>query len=114
MNYSNNLYVCEKYYLLVYETKEIAAAAFPEGAAREIAAGVQTPSTKITKDMFVEGVAAYWSGVLNSKVAWVQPGEPILFVEKNDSFHKILVGEKIGWIAASEWLNIKPLENKND
>lgn len=107
------LYVCKKYYLLTYETKEIIENAFPEGAAREIAAGTELVSDFVAA-AFASGVATYWSGVLASKVGLVKRNEPMLFLEEENEFRKILVGEKIGWIVVADWMKIRTLEKENE
>ena len=94
------LFSCKSYYLLIYETRENAAAA----AGDLPAAAVRPTMAKYWSD--------YWSKWLNSKVLYSQPGEIIFLIRKefveNKELWFVIIGEKVGWIITYAWLNMTP------
>jgi len=110
---NNPFYACEKYYLLIYETKKIAAwaKATPSPCSAWTAAEVAVAAE--TAVVAVVAVAAeYWSKRLNSRVLFSNPGEPIFLIKKEDKYWNVIIGEKIGWIIADDWLGLKLLNEK--
>jgi len=93
---SSQFYVCD-WSLLIYETKDIAA--LP---------GNHTGKAAIET---AEKVKYWLERDLKSKVEYTQLNEPIFVLKKeeNDKFWNVIVGEKIGWIIAEEWMELKLL-----
>ena len=88
MTNNNPFYICEKYYLLIYETKENAVAA---------------PS------MAAAAWPEYWSKELNSRVSFSNPNEPIFLVKNEGKYWNVIIGERGGWIIVEDWLRLKAL-----
>jgi len=103
---NNNFYICDKYYLLLFPTKELATKSKTQPLLKENFYSVQE----------AEFSARVWSKHFGSKVVFTSPKEPIFVIEKCDNIWNVLIGEKTGWITAEKWLEIKPLvlENDND
>jgi hypothetical protein len=57
--------------------------------------------------------AQLWSQELNMKVTYSNPKEPIFVIEKKGKQWHVIIGEKIGWIVAEEFLEIQPLVVNN-
>jgi len=58
-----------------------------------------------------ETAVKFWSEQTNSKVTYSNPSEPIFLIKAEDFYWNVIIGEKIGWIIAEEWLGIKELNN---
>jgi len=108
----DSFYICRYFYLFLYETKEAAILAKIKASpmagyeyAPSNAAGIQG-SERIARN-FVRD----WSHILKAKVSVLLPSQPILLLSvENDKICKVIVGEKIGWIIAEDWLRIDRLE----
>jgi hypothetical protein len=98
---NNQFYMCEKYYIFIFDTKYNAIV-----TSKNSAGGSATPRAAIH-------AAAYWSKELNSRVTYSDPGEPIFVLKKDGEFWNVIVGEKIGWIVVVNWMKIKQLEKNN-
>ena len=118
MTNSNPFYVCEDYFLLIYETKENAAAgrAMP-GWVDPAAVAVATAAVagrlvlRGGVPLYGEAAAEYWSKRLNSRVLFSNPNEPIFLIKKEDKYWHVIIGERVGWIIAEDWIGIKELKN---
>jgi len=104
------LYKCPKNYLLVYPSKEKAAAATERSdptaavpAAKMVALVHQRRATALAE-------AAFWSKRLNCKVRYSEPEEVFMYLEQKDKFIHVLFGEKQGWIINKSWLEIERIK----
>ena len=95
---NNPFYVCEKYYLLIYETKEDASPPNPGFSA------ISDHNRKYMSNIF--------SKELMSTVACSIPGEPIFVVEKEDKYWHVIIGERIGWIIVEDEAELKNLKGR--
>jgi hypothetical protein len=93
------LYVCNDYYVLLFENDE--------------------HMERLTKGLYISTWAhgtitagywsMFWSKELNQKVTYIPPKEPFYVVKKSNDEKNwlVIVDEKIGWIIVEKWLNIK-------
>lgn len=106
---NNQLFVCEKHYLLLFLT---AASAMREDAFSLVAAHLRDGSGRAEK------VVANWRSITKEKVISVYPGEPIFLIEKTSKIGEkpselwhVVVGENIGWLRILDWMEVKTLNN---
>jgi len=95
---NNPFYVCEKYYLLMFET----AIAATKAVSDELSLHQAIEATKL------------WAEKTGSPITFSRPEEVILLIEKQNKQWKVIIGEKIGWITTEIWQEIKSLESPND
>ncbi len=101
------LYKCPEYFLMIYPSKEKAAACTWAMTARTSARSAARRS-------------AYWTEQLNCRVDYSKPGEIFMLLERDGIFLHVLFGEKqeagrsgptLGWIIYKDWLNIVEAQN---
>lgn len=90
------LYICEKFFLLLYPDWKTANAA-----------AVRTGSGGGT-----DAAAAYWSKWFGKPVSYIDKNIPILVLNK-EKFYEVLAGDRKGWIIYQDWLEIKEISNEN-
>jgi len=95
---TNPFYVCEGYYLLIHETQETLKEAVVRSA---------------TSAFYAQDEARYCSEQYKTKVTFSYPNELIMVLSKNGVYWNVIIGERVGWIACSSWINIHPLKNYN-
>jgi len=112
------LFVTQKYYLLVFKTKESLAIAHNEAAYQ----GRVIDMGSFGGEPPPRHVAAHWSKRLREEVGIIYPGVPFLalsttevctygrFTDKIPCMH-VLYGEKAGWIRVYDWMEIESFEN---
>lgn len=100
MNANNSFYVCEEYSLLIYETKDHAESAYK--LEDYLASGLKSINS-------ATAVALYLSKKFQTKITVAGLKEPIFVIEKLENYWNVIVGEKIGWIATHESLQLKLL-----
>ena len=94
---------------MIYETKvivKISMAASGAGA-------VTVARAAMTKEVVSEWVV-YWSKELKTKITHSNLNEPIFVIGKEGKFWNVIIGERIGWIIAEDWLELKPLERETN
>jgi hypothetical protein len=88
------LYICSKYFLLLFPDKDSAADA---AAAAGTAAAPDAPA------------AAYWTRELGKPVSYCNPKTPLLVLAVEEKYVEVLAGDKRGWIINMDWLEIKDI-----
>lgn len=128
-NTGSVFYICEDHYLLIYETRDAIVNAKqntgePASMSRKISSlssidTIPTPAIRYhvarrsSDNIHVAtSVARYWEHKLKSKVVFCLPKEPIFVIEKQNIHWHVIIGNKIGWIEAANWLELKELVNK--
>lgn len=112
----NKFYVCEKYYLLIYETKQasdkaLAATTLAADRSGLLAQGAAFAASASLTAAGGVSLGDHWSEKLKSKVLYSNPREPIFVIKKEEErFWNVIIGEKIGWIIVQNWLEIKELK----
>jgi hypothetical protein len=97
---NNAFYICDEYFLLIYET-------------REILSSIRRPEPPVVREM---DHVKYWIDRFKpTKTKFSYPKEPIFLIERYKRGHgcehwKIIVGENIGWTVIFDFMNVKPLE----
>ncbi len=94
------LYKCPKFFLMVYPSKEKAAAATR-------ITSVATVSAEVAVNW-----ASFWSYRLNCLVHYGKPGEIFIFLERDGIYLHVLFGDAAGWIIHETWLDIKEAQNE--
>jgi hypothetical protein len=97
------LYICEKYFLLLYPDQ--VAVAVAAAASGQVAAEVGAHS--------VAGQSPYWSRKLGKPVLYAKKNIPILVLNSKEKFYEVLAGDRKGWIIYQDWLELKEISNEN-
>jgi len=101
MSTNNQFYICEEYYLLIYETKA--------GAIKAVDAVIcRADHPRANMAMLME--AQVFSKRLNLRVSYSQPNEPIFLIKAEEFYWNVIIGERVGWISVRDWHKIKKLE----
>lgn len=112
---TNPFYICQKYCLLIYETRERAAATSKTAMERAHSGDIVERSGVAywgpDPERAVRVTADFWSQYLKSKVIFSLPKEPIYVISKDHHYWHVIIGNKFGWIIVRDWLQIKQLEN---
>ena len=115
MTENNSFYVCEQFPLFLFETREGARdwlGQFNKDMG-ELFAHMR-PSLNYCKNGCIAECASSVSAYQRIQIWPINSGELIFVVEKNKQLWHVIIGEKAGWIAVLDWLNIQPVEqNKN-
>lgn len=85
------LYICEKFFLLLYPDKEAAATA---------RAGACS---------FAVAHATYWTRKLGKSVSYTDKNIPLLSLNNKEKYVEVLAGDRKGWIIVEDWLGIKEI-----
>ena len=122
------LLTTQRYYLLVFRTKENLVSAAQHGmigasASSRIGPGVieadaVAPHIPV---LVAEAIASFWSKHLNAQVWLICPGEVFLALSAEiqrpgDVFNQypcmhILHGDKTGWIHMNDWMEVKSVKS---
>lgn len=94
---NNTFFVCEDYYLFLFET---------ENGARDADLLGYFPDKKLIEKGLSNSVA-WWSTELKEKVTRANPGELVYLLDRIDKWWHVIIGERIGWIIAEDWLSFK-------
>jgi len=107
---NNLLYTCNECFIFIFETKEKAIEAnslYEDAVSRTILIEEYAASSFVAEAKFA---TQYWTKRLGgTKVIYSNPKEPIFVVSREDKYWNVIIGEKIGWIIAEEWLELKEI-----
>jgi len=94
----NTFFICEEYYLFVFET---------EDGARDADLLGYFPIDATADCMLVDKDTDFWARELKEKVTCVNPGELIYLLDKFDKWWHVIADERIGWIIAEKGFPFK-------
>ena len=95
------LYICEKYYLLLYPDKN---------ATRTAEKDLEDPARGNLR--LADMGASYWSKKLGKPVFYVEKDIPILILSGKTGYMEVLAGDRKGWIIYRDWLELKEINNE--
>jgi len=110
------LYKCSDHLLMIYPTRENAAAA---AQAEDVPATCEQAAWAVAWCSAAEQAAAaavawaarYWSEELNCTVCYSEPDEIFIFIKEEiieeHKYLNVLFGDKQGWIICKNWLRIE-------
>jgi len=92
---AGKLYLCEKYFLLLYPDQETAS-----GRSATAFEGLGT----------AVGAATYWTRKLGKSVSYTDKNIPLLSLNNKEKYVEVLAGDRKGWIIVEDWLGIKEIQ----
>jgi hypothetical protein len=121
----NQFFVCDKFYLVFYETLEDAELVYMSAAGSvccenfeigklDLSAGYR-PHVMACEEDWISGCRAYWYASTKVKLSFLPPNELIYLlnivspIKTSEKYWHVIIGEKIGYIIVDDWLEIKQL-----